>query len=178
MAEAGNRARSVLIRNLTKKGWDINTAEKIGTLGSLALTLGDDEWIMVQGADKKEVGRGGYGKTQMKDIKAAAKGANEPFDVKPSTGSTPKKKGESIETKDSKKAQQVKKNKKEKPVSPEVSEGKADTFRKVLTDNDWTSEQEGSTFTRGEYIVELGLGEWSLILGDKKFVEGGYSDKA
>lgn len=79
MAEPNNRARSALMRNLPKKGWDVQGEE--ATFKDLTLKFGDDTWTMTkkEGKSQVEVGSGTFGKTQMADVKDAAAKAGSAF---------------------------------------------------------------------------------------------------
>lgn len=74
---AGNgRARSALMRNLPKKGWAVDG--DVGTFEDLKVDFGEANWVMSKGGD--EVATGEYGRTQMADVKKAAKDAGTPFE--------------------------------------------------------------------------------------------------
>lgn len=74
---AGNgRARSALMRNLPKKGWSVEGDK--GTFGDISVDFGESNWKMSKGG--AEIASGDYGRTQMADVKKAAKEAGSPFD--------------------------------------------------------------------------------------------------
>lgn len=82
---AGNgRARSALMRNLPKKGWAVDG--DVGTFGNLKLDFGEASWTMTK--EGEEVTSGEYGRTQMADVKKAAKDAGSPFEGGGSSGSS------------------------------------------------------------------------------------------
>lgn len=94
MANA-SRARVTLMRNLPKRGWTVEEGK--GTFKDLIVIFGEEEWEMTQGSGKDEVkiGKGPYGKTQMKDVRAAASKAGTPFGpgAAEGTGKPPKSTG-------------------------------------------------------------------------------------
>lgn len=79
MANGGNRARTALMNNLPKKGWEVDG--DVGTFEDLTIKFGDEEWTMTQKKDKKtiDVASGAYGKTQMNEVKKAAASAGSAF---------------------------------------------------------------------------------------------------
>lgn len=106
---AGNgRARSALMRNLPKKGWSVEGDS--GTFGNLSLSFGEDKWKMTKDGD--EIATGDYGRTQMADVKKAAKDAGSPFDPagggggKAASGGSDAKKKQAAAKKNAKKAEE------------------------------------------------------------------------
>ena len=80
---AGNgRARSALMRNLPKKGWLVEG--NIGTYEELKIDFGESKWSLFKKDDN--IAEGEYGRSQMAEVKKAAKSAGFPFD--PASGST------------------------------------------------------------------------------------------
>jgi hypothetical protein len=78
------------MRNLPKKGWAVDG--DVGTFQDLKIDFGEANWILSKEGD--EVASGEYGRTQMADVKKAAKDAGTPFDAaggggKKSTGGGP-----------------------------------------------------------------------------------------
>lgn len=173
MAE-GNRARSALVRNLPKKGWEFDGNE--GSFKDLKIVLGDEEWSMtkVEGGKSVDVATGFYGKTQMNEVKKAANSAGQPFaPVGKGGGGGGEGSGGTRGVDPEKKKIMAEKRAEKATVRQKES------FTEILSGNGWEEDKKTTgQYKRDGFAVTLGPVDWSMSKGKKVVCEGTYASKA
>jgi hypothetical protein len=128
-----NRSRTMLMKNLPKKGWSIDG--NAGTFKELRIDFGDNEWTIYK--DDKPAVTGDYGRTQMADVRAACKSLGSPFDddKSPAKSGPKPQTDKKVSAKEKQKAAMAKKQNKQAEAKPsEESEEAAPVEEKDSVD--------------------------------------------